>query len=69
VAAIEETAYPLDVLKLNSVAIDASSDSKYLRDAYYDPWLEELNRRKTTLIRSPQRLASGFWSRCLVGGP
>jgi len=46
VAAIEETAYALDVLKLDSVAFDASSDSKYLGDAYYAPWLEGLNRRR-----------------------
>jgi len=52
-AAIEETAYALDVLKLDGVAIDASSDGKYLGHPYYDPWLEELNRRRTTLFVHP----------------
>jgi predicted TIM-barrel fold metal-dependent hydrolase len=52
-AALEETAYALDVLKLEGVSSDASSDGKYLGHAYYDPWLEELNRRRTTLFVHP----------------
>ena len=52
-AALEETAYALDVLKLDGVSSDASSDGKYLGHAYYDPWLEELNRRRTTLFVHP----------------
>jgi predicted TIM-barrel fold metal-dependent hydrolase len=52
-AALEETAYALDVLKLDGVTSEASSAGKYLGHAYYDPWLEELNRRRTTLFVHP----------------
>jgi predicted TIM-barrel fold metal-dependent hydrolase len=52
-ALLEETAYALDVLKLDGVTSEASSDGKYLGHAYYDQWLEELNRRKTTLFVHP----------------
>jgi predicted TIM-barrel fold metal-dependent hydrolase len=73
-ALLEETAYALDVLKLDGVTSEASSDGKYLGHAYYDPWLEELNRRKTTLFVHPARprdsrwriwaLTFRFWSLC-----
>jgi 6-methylsalicylate decarboxylase len=52
-AALEETTYALDVLKLDGVTSEASSDGKYLGHAYYDPWLEELNRRRTILFAHP----------------
>jgi predicted TIM-barrel fold metal-dependent hydrolase len=51
--ALEETAYALDVLKLDGVTSETSSAGKYLGHAYYDPWLEELNRRRTTLFVHP----------------
>jgi 6-methylsalicylate decarboxylase len=52
-AAIEETAYALDVLKLDGVASSTHYSEKYLGDSYFDPWFDEMNRRGTTLFAHP----------------
>jgi 6-methylsalicylate decarboxylase len=52
-AAIEETAYALDVLKLDGVASSTHYLEKYLGDSYFDPWFDEMNRRGTTLFAHP----------------
>jgi predicted TIM-barrel fold metal-dependent hydrolase len=52
-AAIAETAYALDVLKLDGLASSTHYLEKYLGDSYFDPWFDEMNRRGTTLFAHP----------------
>lgn len=52
-AALEETAYALDVLKLDGVCVSPHYQHHYLGDPFFDPWLEELNRRGTVLFVHP----------------
>ena len=52
-AAIEETAYALDVLKLDGIGTETQWDGHHLGDPHFDPWLDELNRRGTTLFVHP----------------
>lgn len=51
--ALTEMEYALDVLKLDGVYADTNLAGKYLGDAFYDPWFEEMNRRGTTLFVHP----------------
>ncbi len=50
---LEEMAYALDTLKLDGVATTTSIDDVYLGDTRYDPWFEEMNRRRVTLFVHP----------------
>jgi 6-methylsalicylate decarboxylase len=52
-AAIEEMAYALDVLKLDGVASGTHYLDRYLGDVHFDPWFDEMNRRRTTLFVHP----------------
>ncbi len=52
-AAVEETAYALDVLELDGVSATASFGGRYLGHASFDPWFAEMNRRSTTLFAHP----------------
>ncbi len=52
-AANEETAYALDVLRLDGIGIVTQCQRRYLGDPHYDPWLAELNRRGATLFVHP----------------
>jgi predicted TIM-barrel fold metal-dependent hydrolase len=52
-AALAEMAYALDVLELDGVYADTHLAGKYLGDASYDPWFEEMNRRGVTLFVHP----------------
>lgn len=49
-AALEETAYMLDVLKFEGIGIGTNYAGHYLGDPYFDPLLSELNRRTTVLF-------------------
>ena len=50
---LEEMAYALDILKLDGVATSTSIDDVYLGDSFYDPWFEEMNRRRVSLFIHP----------------
>jgi len=50
---LEEMAYALDALKLDGIATTTSTNDIYLGDTRYDPWLEEMNRRRVTLFVHP----------------
>jgi 6-methylsalicylate decarboxylase len=52
-AAIEEMVYAMDVLKLDGVGSGTHYLGKYLGDGYFDPWFDEMNRRRTTLFAHP----------------
>ncbi len=50
---IEEIGYALDVLKLDGVTTTTSINDRYLGDNLFDPVLQELNHRETTLFVHP----------------
>jgi predicted TIM-barrel fold metal-dependent hydrolase len=52
-AALEEVAYALDVLKLQGVCLFASYGEKFLGDPYFDPLMEELDRRAAVVFVHP----------------
>jgi 6-methylsalicylate decarboxylase len=52
-AAIEETAYALDVLKLDGVTATTQVDGVYLGDSRYEAWFSALNQRSATLFVHP----------------
>jgi predicted TIM-barrel fold metal-dependent hydrolase len=52
-AALDEVAYALDVLKLQGVCLFASYGEKFLGDAYFDPLMEELDRRAAVVFVHP----------------
>ncbi len=52
-AAIEESAYALDTLGLDGVYAPTHRGGIYLGDPFYNPWLDELNRRSATLFVHP----------------
>ena len=52
-AAIEEMVYALDVLKLDGVVSSTHHLDKYLGDGHFDPWFDEMTRRRTTLFVHP----------------
>lgn len=49
-AALEETAYILDVLKFDGIGIGTNFGGHYLGDPPFDPLLAELDRRKAVLF-------------------
>ena len=52
-AANGELAYALDVLKLDGIGIETQCGGRHLGDAHYDAFLDEMNRRGTTLFVHP----------------
>jgi predicted TIM-barrel fold metal-dependent hydrolase len=65
-AAVTEIAYALDILKMDGVSTSTSISDVYLGEPQFDPWFEELNRRRVTLFVHPtftkatQRLLIGL---------
>ncbi len=51
--AIEEVGYALDALKLQGVCLFASYGERFLGDPYFDPLLEELDRRQAVVFVHP----------------
>ncbi len=51
--ALAEIAYGLDVLHLDGVGLLASYGDRFLGDAFFDPVLEELNRRHAAVFVHP----------------
>ncbi len=52
---LAEITYALDVLKLDGVCSTTNIRGVYLGDPSFDPWMEELNRRSSTLFVHPTR--------------
>ncbi len=52
-ASVEETSYALDVLKLDGISSGTHVGGVYLGDPCFDPWFDEMNRRKATLFIHP----------------
>ena len=52
-SAVGETSYALDVLKLDGLSAGTNTQGVYLGDSRFDPWFEEMNRRKATLFTHP----------------
>jgi predicted TIM-barrel fold metal-dependent hydrolase len=52
-AALSETAYALDELKLDGITLLTSVDDKYIGHAYLEPLYAELNRRKAVVFIHP----------------
>jgi predicted TIM-barrel fold metal-dependent hydrolase len=50
---LSEMQYALDTLKLDGVSTLTSVEDTYLGDSRFDPWFEEMNRRKVTLFMHP----------------
>ena len=57
---LAEIAYALDVLKLDGVCTATNIRGVYLGDAAFDPWMEELHRRRATLFVHPARPVSAY---------
>src|SRR5258708_8339797 len=61
-----EIVYALDILKMDGVSTSTSISDVYLGEPQFDPWFEELNRRRVTLFVHPtftkaaQRLLIGL---------
>ena len=52
---LAEIAYALDVLKLDGICSTTNIRGVYLGDPSFDPWMDELNRRRATLFVHPTR--------------
>jgi 6-methylsalicylate decarboxylase len=50
---LSEMEYALDTLKMDGVSTLTSVEDTYLGDSRFDPWFEEMNRRKLTLFMHP----------------
>jgi 6-methylsalicylate decarboxylase len=50
---LSQMEYALDTLKMDGVSTLTSVEDVYLRDSRFDPWFEEMNRRKVTLFVHP----------------
>src|SRR5712675_2698217 len=65
-AAVTEIVYALDILKMDGASTSTSISDVYLGEPQFDPWFEELNRRRVTLFVHPtftkatQRLLIGL---------
>jgi 6-methylsalicylate decarboxylase len=57
--ALAEIGYALDTLKLDGVTTTISLNDVYLGEPQFDPWFEELNRRRTTLFVHPTITKAG----------
>ena len=57
--ALAEISYALDTLKLDGVATTTSINDDYLGEPQFDPWFEELNRRRATLFVHPTITKAG----------
>jgi predicted TIM-barrel fold metal-dependent hydrolase len=57
--ALAEITYALDILKLDGVTTTTSHNDTYLGEPQFDPWLEELNRRRATLFVHPTTTKAG----------
>ncbi len=57
---LAETAYALDILKLDGLATTTNVRGTYLGDSSFDPWLEELHRRKAVLLVHPTASAAAI---------
>jgi predicted TIM-barrel fold metal-dependent hydrolase len=54
-AALDETAYALDTLKLDGVMLLSNVRGRYLDDAHFTPLLAELNRRRAIVFLHPNQ--------------
>ena len=52
-AALSETAYAFDALKLDGVCVGTNFAGTYLGGDYFDPWLAELDERGATVFVHP----------------
>ena len=52
-ATLSEMAYALDVLKLDGLSTGTNIAGVYLGDPSFDPWFDEMNRRKAVLFVHP----------------
>ena len=52
-AALSETAYALDELKLDGITLLTSVDDKYIGHPYFEPLYAELNRRRAVVFIHP----------------
>jgi predicted TIM-barrel fold metal-dependent hydrolase len=50
---LSEMEYALDALKMDGVSTLTSVEDIYLGDSRFDPWFDEMNRRKVTLFMHP----------------
>jgi predicted TIM-barrel fold metal-dependent hydrolase len=50
---LSEMEYALDTLKMDGVSTLTSVEDIYLGDSRFNPWFEEMNRRKVTLFMHP----------------
>lgn len=50
---LSEMEYAPDTLKMDGVSTQTSVEDIYLGDSRFDPWFEEMNRRKVTLFMHP----------------
>ncbi len=57
-ATLVEMEYALDELKLDGVATSTSINNVYLGEPAFDPWFEELDRRRATLFIHPWTLST-----------
>jgi 6-methylsalicylate decarboxylase len=57
--ALAEISYALDTLKLDGMTTTTSHDDSYLGEPQFDPWLEELNQRRSTLFVHPTTTKAG----------
>ncbi len=57
--AVAEMEYALDTLKMDGVSTATNVDDVYLGDAQFDPWFDEMNRRRVTLFVHPTNTKAG----------
>jgi 6-methylsalicylate decarboxylase len=57
--ALAEISYALDTLKLDGMTTTTSHNDSYLGEPQFDPWLEELNQRRSTLFVHPTTTKAG----------
>jgi predicted TIM-barrel fold metal-dependent hydrolase len=57
-ATLTEIEYALDTLRMDGVATSTNINDVYLGEPDFDPWFEELNRRRATLFIHPWTLST-----------